>query len=100
MMCPPHSVKMVSTPSFFSAFATRCPPETTPASRLFFCRVSSAVVVAGLDGTGAATLMLVPRKNAFLRTAIPDRVRGSRCAAVENCRPALQLYQHIYHTVI
>ena len=27
MMWPPHRVKIVSTPSAFSAFATRCPPE-------------------------------------------------------------------------
>src|SRR6267378_8175673 len=45
MMCPPQSVKIVSTPSFFSALATRCPPEMTLASRLFRLSVSSAVVV-------------------------------------------------------
>src|SRR5882762_7237206 len=45
MMCPPHRVKIVSTPSFFSALATRCPPEMTLASRLLRLSVSSAVVV-------------------------------------------------------
>src|SRR5580700_1568290 len=45
MMCPPHRVKMVSTPSFFRALATRCPPEMTSASRLLRLSVSSAVVV-------------------------------------------------------
>src|SRR3984893_504356 len=49
MMCPPHRVKIVSTPSFFSALATRCPPEMTLASRLFRLSVSSAVVVALLS---------------------------------------------------
>src|SRR3954466_6379740 len=44
MIWPPQRVKIVSTPSFFSAFATRWPPEATPASRLFRRRVSSAVV--------------------------------------------------------
>src|ERR1700733_887225 len=48
MMWPPHNVKMVSTPSFLSAFATRCPPETTAASRLLGCKVLSAVVVAAV----------------------------------------------------
>src|SRR6516162_9067529 len=45
MMWPPQSVKIVSTPSFFSALATRWPPETTSASRLLRLSVSSAVVV-------------------------------------------------------
>src|SRR5580692_6934406 len=51
MMCPPHSVKIVSTPSFFKALATRCPPETTLASRVFFFSVSSAVVLTGVPET-------------------------------------------------
>src|SRR5438270_3403644 len=45
MMCPPHSVKIVSTPSLFSALATRWPPEMTVESRVLRLRVSSAVVV-------------------------------------------------------
>src|SRR3569623_1885461 len=45
MMWPPHSEKIVSTPSFLSAFATRWPPETTPALRVFCLSVSSAVVL-------------------------------------------------------
>src|SRR6266436_6831261 len=45
MMCPPHRVKIVSTPSFFSALATKCPPEMTLASRVLRLSVSSAVVV-------------------------------------------------------
>src|ERR1017187_4534987 len=44
MMWPPQRVKIVSTPSLLSALATKWPPEMTPASRLFFCSVSSAVV--------------------------------------------------------
>src|SRR5215472_17796335 len=44
MMCPPQRVKIVSTPSFFSALATRWPPEMTSASRLLRLSVSSAVV--------------------------------------------------------
>src|ERR1700693_965570 len=44
MMCPPQSVKIVSTPSFLSALATRGPPDTSAASLLLGLRVSSAVV--------------------------------------------------------
>src|ERR1700730_2295047 len=45
MMWPPHSVKIVSTPSFLSALATSLPPEITLPT-LFFCfSVSSAVDV-------------------------------------------------------
>ncbi len=40
MIWPPHSVKIVSTPSFFSALATRWPPEMTPASLLYLASVS------------------------------------------------------------
>src|SRR5258706_16383942 len=47
MIWPPHSVKIVSTPSFFSARATRCPPEITSALRDFCLSVSSAVLAAG-----------------------------------------------------
>src|ERR1700736_6879534 len=60
MMCPPHSVKIVSTPSFFSAFATRWPPEATPASRLFLCRVSSGVVDFVCPGTGFTVAISPP----------------------------------------
>src|SRR5918994_1726312 len=46
MMCPPHSVKMVSTPSFFRALATRCPPEirSSVASSLVVWSPLSAMV--------------------------------------------------------
>src|SRR5919106_5457225 len=44
-MCPPQSVKIVSTPSFFRALAARWPPEMTTVSVLFLWRVSVAVVV-------------------------------------------------------
>src|ERR687898_2776020 len=44
MMWPPHSVKIVSTPSFLSALAARWPPEMTLASVLLRCRVSVAVL--------------------------------------------------------
>src|SRR4029077_1065411 len=50
MICPPHSVKMVSTPSALRALATRWPPEMTFASRLFCCSVSSAVLRASALG--------------------------------------------------
>src|SRR5580658_8043589 len=86
MMWPPHSVKIVSTPSFFSAFATRCPPETTPASRLLRLSVSSAVEVAGAAGTGLA-FMRSPRSDPFVTQwggapypSTPRRVRHRRRA--------------------
>src|SRR3982074_2040936 len=60
MMCPPQSVKIVSTPSFFSALATRWPPEATPASRLFLCRVSSAVLDFVCTGTGFTVAISPP----------------------------------------
>src|SRR5438270_1956125 len=50
MMWPPQSVKMVSTPSFFRALATRWPPEMTLVSRLLRLSVSSAVVVLRVSG--------------------------------------------------
>ena len=53
MMCPPHRVKTVSTPSFASARAARCPPEMTLSSRLLRARVSSAV----LDFNAVALVM-------------------------------------------
>src|SRR2546429_8926552 len=57
MLGPPHSVKIVSTPSLFSALATRWPPEMTVESRVLRLRVSSAggvdAVVVG--GRGAMT---------------------------------------------
>src|SRR6266542_6343801 len=59
MMWPPHSVKIVSTPSLFSAFATRCPPETTFASRVFCFSVSSAVVVGVATGRVAVSTDIV-----------------------------------------
>src|SRR6516225_9593151 len=55
MMCPPHSVKMVSTPSFLRALATRWPPETTLGSALLRARVSWAV--ASVDLTACAVAM-------------------------------------------
>src|ERR671918_414114 len=44
MMWPPHSVKIVSTPSFRSALAARWPPEMTLASVLRCFSVSVAVL--------------------------------------------------------
>src|ERR1019366_2386926 len=52
MIWPPQSVKIVSTPSFLSALATRWPPETTLLSRSFCFSVSSAVVVRGSAALG------------------------------------------------
>ena len=43
MMWPPHSVKIVSTPSFLSARATRWPPEMTLPLRSFLASVSREV---------------------------------------------------------
>src|SRR2546423_8450886 len=69
MMCPPHRVKMVSTPSFFSALATRCPPEMTSALRLFRLSVSSAVVVA----LPSVVLVAVSSMDASIRNNCPRR---------------------------
>src|ERR1700747_3713097 len=61
MMWPPQSVKIVSTPSFFRALATRWPPEMTSASRLLRLSVSSAVVVVLLSaGLGAVSSIKPP----------------------------------------
>src|SRR5579863_4937081 len=73
MMWPPQRVKMVSTPSFFSALATKCPPDTTLASRLFRCRVSSAVVALGGFEMGFAVAIGSP--NAWIE-AEPQVTRG------------------------
>src|ERR1700757_4612069 len=55
IMCPPHSVKIVSTPSFLRALATRCPPETMSGSALLRANVSWAV--ASVDLTACAIAM-------------------------------------------
>src|SRR5579859_709296 len=60
MMWPPQSVKMVSTPSFFRALATKWPPEITFASRLLRCRVSSAVVALGGLEVGFTVAIVSP----------------------------------------
>src|SRR6266513_1905258 len=83
MMCPPHRVKMVSTPSFFSALATRCPPEMTSALRLFRLRVSSAVVVPRLS----VVLVAVSSMDASIRNNCPRRY-GSRGSGVRTRRPS------------
>src|ERR1700712_1760169 len=49
MIWPPHRVKIVSTPSAFSALATRWPPDSTLPSRRFCASVSSAVLVVVVD---------------------------------------------------
>src|SRR5215467_16310976 len=54
MMCPPHSVKMVSTPSFLRALATRWPPETMLGSALLRARVSWAVACVDLTACAVA----------------------------------------------
>src|SRR5882762_6989256 len=56
MTWPPHRVKIVSTPSFLSALATKCPPEMTLASRVFRLSVSSAVVVPLLSAVLVAVV--------------------------------------------
>src|SRR5258705_4631600 len=61
MMSPPQSVKIVSTPSLFSALATRWPPETTLASRVLRFSVSSAVVDAGAAGALIAVTKAMSR---------------------------------------
>src|SRR3974390_3146944 len=70
MMWPPQSVKIVSTPSFLSALATKWPPETTLASRVFCFSVSSAVVV---PRTSAALLDMVASERGTVgeRGAVP-----------------------------
>src|SRR5271165_984730 len=79
MMWPPQSVKIVSTPSFLSALATRWPPEITLASRLLRCRVSSAVLGLAGIGVGFTVAMLSP--NSRMDPAKPSggaRARRSR----------------------
>src|ERR1700741_2447585 len=77
MMCPPHRVKIVSTPSFFSALATRWPPETTPASRLLRCRGSSAV----LDAAAAGVAALMRPASVSPGTALSAGTAGAPSAA-------------------
>src|SRR5690242_12845241 len=90
MMWPPQSVKIVSTPSLFSAFATRWPPEMTSASRLLRLSVSSAVVVVlpsavlgAVSSITASILQLVcdrgPLRRSGAHRAPPD-VSGRRSA--------------------
>src|SRR5437016_9723851 len=76
MMCPPHRVKIVSTPSFLSALATRCPPEMTLASRLLRLSVSSAVVVALLS----VVLVAVSSMDASIRNKVRDGYDSRRVA--------------------
>src|SRR5215831_4295736 len=56
MMWPPQRVKIVSTPSDFSALATRCPPETMLGSALLRASVSSAVVLTGFAFVAASAM--------------------------------------------
>src|ERR1700733_13408845 len=91
MMWPPHNVKMVSTPSFLSAFATRWPPETTAASRLLGCKVLSAVVVAGVAAAEDAGVMVSPRWSTVSKGAPRPgraaRLSVARCG-LHRCPPA------------
>src|SRR5207253_9677879 len=73
MMCPPHRVKIVSTPSFLRALATMCPPEMTSASRVFRLSVSSAVVVARLS----VVLVAVSSMDASIRSERTRRGAGA-----------------------
>src|SRR6185312_2768358 len=79
MMCPPQSVKIVSTPSFFRAFATRCPPETTLASRLFCWRVSSAVV---LRWVGVSTVAILHPRCQVRRVRLTPVLSGRLCRGI------------------
>src|SRR5271170_2740075 len=93
MMWPPQSVKMVSTPSFLSALATRWPPEITLASRLLRCRVSSAVVALTGLGVGFTVAMLSPSSGCWMLGAalremldphgLQHEERHQRCDHVE-----------------
>src|ERR1700679_1547588 len=88
MMCPPHRVKMVSTPSFFSALATRWPPEITLASRIFRCSVSSAVVaLVGLE-MGLTVAILSPDA---LNEAGPQVFRTGAAPAAADPGKAIRL---------
>src|ERR1700722_4690655 len=72
MMWPPQSVKIVSTPSFLSARATRWPPDIRAASLLFGRSVSSAVV--GVGALGAATDAVL---TAFILPPVSRNVYGA-----------------------
>src|ERR1700689_2458389 len=91
MMWPPHNVKIVSTPSFLSAFATRCPPETTAASRLLGCKVLSAVVVAAVVAAAEdAGVMVSPRWSTVSKGPRPGRAAWLSVArsGLHRCAPA------------
>src|ERR1700722_17808759 len=95
MMWPPQSVKIVSTPSLFSALATRWPPEITPASRLLRCRVSSAVVLLDGIGVGLTLAMVPPWKSRGTRAArVGGRAHRERLAALREMPYAHRLEYH------
>src|SRR2546427_12837999 len=100
MMWPPQSVKMVSTPSFFRALATRWPPEMTPVSRLLRLSVSSAVLVLRVSaGLVAVSCMdasipigcepggpvILGRAGGFFRRSTVAAQASARCQ-VRGCR--------------
>src|SRR5579863_8811110 len=84
MMWPPHRVKIVSTPSFLRAFATRWPPETSVASLLFGRSVSSAVVelvALGTDADAVLTAFMLPPDAEYTDCAGGMRAGGSGITA-------------------
>src|SRR5665213_329438 len=78
MIWPPQSVKMVSTPSFLSALATKCPPETSAASWLLGRSVSSAVVAIGICDNALGTAFMVPPAWRTVNFGIPSARAPSR----------------------
>src|ERR1019366_10507768 len=75
MIWPPHSVKIVSTPSFLSALATRWPPETRAASLLFGRSVSSAVVAIGAGADAVLTAFMLPPASGNVSYGTKDTTR-------------------------
>src|SRR5713101_5913458 len=56
MMCPPHRVKITSTPSAFNALATRWPPEILSGFR----RLGSGLPGSALVATAASDIEFPP----------------------------------------
>src|SRR3989304_3928098 len=64
MMWPPHSVKIASIPSFFSALATRWPPEMVSAGssvgRSFFAASAMFILQSCGSAPGSIEIVDVP----------------------------------------
>src|SRR5579875_3902961 len=81
MMCPPHSVKIVSIPSARRALATRCPPDTSSSPLARSCLLDARVSVIGPPGVRYTTVpALLPAQGGDRPPAPPSApgVSGSR----------------------